>query len=111
VNRILFVVLARKGHDQSFKKNSTVVALERFIQSQRTVKITGHMAPSNFLEFRFTLGVQLKNPLLEKKHTLSDITQLENIFRGIITQKPFCWNVKKIPKNACRSQCQWLAAM
>ena len=69
------------------------------------------MAASNFLEFRFTLGVQLKNPLLEKKHTLSDITQLENLFRVIITQKPFRRNVKKIPKNACRSQCQWLAAM
>jgi hypothetical protein len=67
VNRIFFVVLARKGHGLSFKKNSTVVAIERFIQSQRTVKITGNMAPSNFPEFRFTLGVQLKNPLLEKK--------------------------------------------
>jgi hypothetical protein len=87
VNRILFVVLARKGHGLSFKKNSTVVALERFIQSQRTVKITGHMAPSNFPEFRFTLGVQLKNPLFEKKHILTDITLLENFFPVKITNQ------------------------
>jgi hypothetical protein len=45
------------------------------------------MAPSNFLEFRFTLGVQLKNPLLEKKHILSHITLLEN----------FSW--QKTPSN------------
>jgi hypothetical protein len=38
------------------------------------------MAPSNFQEFRFTLGVQLKNPLFEKKHILSHITLLENLF-------------------------------
>jgi hypothetical protein len=87
VNKILRTVLHQKDHSLSFKKNSTVVAIERFIQSQRTVKITGHMAPSNFPEFRFTLGVQLKNPLLEKKHTLSDITLLEN----------FSW--QKTPSN------------
>jgi len=43
------------------------------------------MDPLNFLEFRFTLGVQLKNPLLEKKHILSDITLLENLFPAKIT--------------------------
>jgi hypothetical protein len=43
------------------------------------------MAPSNFPEFRFTLGVQLKNPLLEKKHILSHITLLENLFPAKIT--------------------------
>lgn len=66
MNRILFVVLLRKNLDQSFKKNSSVIAIERCKRSQRTAKIRGNMVPSNFRKFRFTLGVQLEKAPFKK---------------------------------------------
>ena len=82
MNRILFVVLLRKNLDQSFKKNSSVIALERYNQSQRTAKIRGNMVPLNFRKFRFTLGVQFKKARFKKTTYTSRRNAFGELFPG-----------------------------